>query len=153
MTSSLRVILGDQLSLNIATLKECDKANDIIVMCEVWDEATYVPHHKKKIAFIFSVMRHYADHLRNQGFNVHYTRFENPENTKSFTGEVEKAIQIYAPQSLIITYPGEYRVLSEIKSWEDKFRIPILILEDDRFLLRDFFLSLWLLRRFRKIEE
>jgi deoxyribodipyrimidine photolyase-related protein len=134
MTRSLRVILGDQLSLNIAALKKCDKANDIIVMCEVWDEATYVPHHKKKIAFIFSAMRHFAENLISQGFNVHYTRLESPKNTKSFTGEVEKAIQINSPQSIVITYPGEYRVLSEIESWKDKFKIPIHLLEDDRFL-------------------
>lgn len=134
MTGSLRVILGDQLSLNIATLKECDKVNDVVVMCEVWDEATYVPHHKKKIAFIFSAMRHFADKLRSQGFNVHYTRLDNPENTKSFTGEVEKAIQIYSPQSIVITYPGEYRVLSEIESWKEKFKISLSILEDNRFL-------------------
>ena len=134
MPNLLRVILGDQLSLNISSLKGCDKQNDIILMCEVWDETTYVKHHKKKIAFLFSAMRHFADNLKNSGFRVHYTKLDDIDNRKSFVGEVEKAIQIYKPQSINITYPGEYRVLIDIQSWEEKFKIPVHILEDTRFL-------------------
>jgi deoxyribodipyrimidine photolyase-related protein len=53
----LRLILGDQLSHSIATLNDCDKQNDIVFICEVMAEATYVHHHKKKIAYLFSAMR------------------------------------------------------------------------------------------------
>ncbi|MFT5709294.1 MAG: deoxyribodipyrimidine photolyase-related protein, partial [Oceanospirillaceae bacterium] len=56
--STLRLILGDQLSHTISSLDGCDRAKDIILICEVWEEATYVNHHKKKIAFLFSAMRH-----------------------------------------------------------------------------------------------
>ncbi len=58
--TTLRLILGDQLSTSISSLNDCDKAKDIILMCEVWQEATYVKHHKKKIAFLLSAMRHFA---------------------------------------------------------------------------------------------
>ena len=36
----------------------------VILMMEVWDEATYVRHHKQKIVLIFSAMRHFAEELR-----------------------------------------------------------------------------------------
>ncbi|MGB1743113.1 MAG: cryptochrome/photolyase family protein, partial [Cycloclasticus sp.] len=49
--SSIRLILGDQLSQSISSLKDYNPDTDIILMCEVWNEATYVKHHKKKIAF------------------------------------------------------------------------------------------------------
>lgn len=39
MTGTLRLVLGDQLSLDLSSLKDADKT-DIILMCEVWDEAT-----------------------------------------------------------------------------------------------------------------
>lgn len=52
--SVLRLILGDQLSEDISSLKGADRHKDVILICEVWDEATYVRHHKKKIAFLFS---------------------------------------------------------------------------------------------------
>jgi len=59
MKKALRLILGDQLSHDISSLEDATPQTDIILMCEVRTEATYVKHHKKKIAFIFSAMRHY----------------------------------------------------------------------------------------------
>ena len=53
MEKTLRLILGDQLSQSISSLEDCDKANDIILMCEVLEEATYVKHHKKRSFFYF----------------------------------------------------------------------------------------------------
>ena len=50
--STLRLILGDQLTPDISSLKDADKSNDIILLCEVFDEAVYVKHHQKKIAFL-----------------------------------------------------------------------------------------------------
>ena len=54
---NLILILGDQLSAGISSLREGDKTRDRILMVEVRDEATYVRHHKKKIAFVFSAKR------------------------------------------------------------------------------------------------
>ena len=51
----LILILGDQLSPTLASLADADPARDVILMAEVMAEATYVRHHKQKIAFIFSV--------------------------------------------------------------------------------------------------
>ncbi|MEX0300531.1 MAG: cryptochrome/photolyase family protein, partial [Kordiimonas sp.] len=72
--TALRFIMGDQLNQAISSLRYIDPANDIILMCEVWQEATSVKHHKKKIAFIFSAMRHFANELSAKGYRVHYTK-------------------------------------------------------------------------------
>ena len=58
--TTLRLVLGDQLSLDLSSLRDMDRARDTVLMCEVADETTYVPHHKKKIAFILAAMRHFA---------------------------------------------------------------------------------------------
>ncbi|WJG10760.1 cryptochrome/photolyase family protein [Aliiglaciecola sp. LCG003] len=129
---SLRLILGDQLSHSISSLADTDKSTDVILMCEVWDEATYVKHHKKKIAFIFSAMRHFAQELRAKGYQVHYTQLDDVDNTGSFSGEVTRAIERFAPTELIVTEPGEYRVLNDIKSWNCS--VPVQIRADQRFL-------------------
>ena len=63
----LRVVLGDQLSMNVSSLVDC-KPSDIILMAEVWDEATYVKHHKKKIALVFSAMRHFSQALKKKNY-------------------------------------------------------------------------------------
>ena len=52
--SALILVMGDQLSFDIPALKAGNKQNDIVLLAELREEASYVRHHKKKIAFIFS---------------------------------------------------------------------------------------------------
>lgn len=132
--SILRLVLGDQLSEDISSLQGCDKDSDITLMCEVWDEATYVKHHKKKVAFLFSAMRHFAAGLQAKGFRVVYTKLDDHDNAGSFKGEVKRLLKKHVFQRIIITYPGEFRVLEDMRSWEMEFGIPVEIRADDLFL-------------------
>ena len=86
--SNLILVLGDQLTLDIAALKKADKSKDYIIMAEVDAEAEYVKHHPKKIAFIFSAMRHFATRLRTLGWKVLYSEIDDPENSQNIIGEV-----------------------------------------------------------------
>ena len=54
---NLILVLGDQLSPNLASLRAARPERDAVLLVEVREEATYVKHHKKKIAFLFSAMR------------------------------------------------------------------------------------------------
>ncbi|HIL28235.1 MAG TPA: cryptochrome/photolyase family protein, partial [Micavibrio sp.] len=128
------MILGDQLSPDLASLKGFDPNRDHILMCEVFEEATYVKHHKKKIAFLFSAMRHFAKELDNKGFNIRYTKLDDKDNAGSFSGEIERAVKDFNPEKIIVTEPGEYRVLHDMKSWEERFNVSVEIRRDDRFL-------------------
>ncbi|MFN7613353.1 MAG: cryptochrome/photolyase family protein, partial [Alphaproteobacteria bacterium] len=102
--------------------------------CEVMEEASYVPHHPKKIAFLFSAMRHFAAELEAKGVRVRSVRLNDAENTGSFTGEAERAVKALGVSRLIVTEPGEYRVREMIKNWAATLGIPIEILPDTRFL-------------------
>ena len=62
----LRLILGDQLSPEISSLNDI-APDDVILMAELKAEAGYANHHQKKIAFIFSAMRHFAEELKTAG--------------------------------------------------------------------------------------
>lgn len=130
---TLRVILGDQLSTDIVTLRDCDE-DDIILMAEVMDEASYAKHHKKKLIFVFSSMRHFAEKLRQQGQHVTYVSLDDPNNTHSITSEVNRHIAMFKPNQVVITLASEYRLTKEIKTWQDNFSVPIIYHEDDRFL-------------------
>ena len=44
---TIRLIFGDQLSHNLATLRDINPARDVVLMAEVMEECTYVPHHPK----------------------------------------------------------------------------------------------------------
>jgi deoxyribodipyrimidine photolyase-related protein len=127
-------ILGDQLSPTLTSLSDADPACDVILMAEVMGEATYVRHHKQKIAFIFSAMRHFADELRAQGFTVRYTRLNDPDNVGSLSGELRRAAEALQPETVIVTEPGEWRVLEDIKGWGQLLARPVEIRPDTRFL-------------------
>ena len=131
---NLILILGDQLSRNISSLQGIDKKKDTILICEVWDEATYVRHHKKKIAFLFSAMRHFAEELKQDGFNVRYIKLGDDGNAGSFKGEVKRAAQELKVDQVIVTEPNEYRVLDDMRCWSDDLEIDLEIRNDDRYL-------------------
>jgi len=131
--SALRFILGDQLSRSIPALRGIDRDRDHVLMVEVAEETTYVPHHKQKIAFVLSAMRHFAEALRADGIAVDYVRLDDPDNTGSFTGELERAVRRRLPEEVFVTEPGEYRVLEAIEGWNARLNIPVHLRPDDRF--------------------
>ncbi len=131
---NLVLILGDQLTETISSLRAADRTRDRVLMVEVVEEATYVRHHKKKIAFLFSAMRHFAESLKQAGWNVGYVTLDAPENTGSFTGEVARAVERASPAKLLVTEPGEWRVRAAMDDWGQLLGIPVEILDDDRFI-------------------
>ncbi|MBO6813838.1 MAG: cryptochrome/photolyase family protein [Rhizobiaceae bacterium] len=130
----LILVLGDQLSPEISSLKAASREVDHVLMCEVMEEATYVKHHKKKIAFIFSAMRHFAEALGKDDWQVDYIKLNDRDNTGSIEGEVERAINRHSPEALLMTEAGEWRLVEKMRGWSRKFGLPVEILDDDRFI-------------------
>ena len=130
----LILVLGDQLTPTLSSLAGGDPARDRVLMAELQDEATYVRHHKKKIAFVFSAMRHFAEELRGRGWSVDYVTLEAADNRGSFTAQLGDAIARHRPERLVVTEAGEWRVLQMQESWQAQFSLPVDILPDDRFL-------------------
>ena len=139
----LVLVLGDQLSPDVSSLKACDPARDMVLMCEVAEEATYVRHHKKKIIFLFSAMRHFADELRGLGWAVSYTKLDDAGNAGSFTGEAARAIAAHRPDRMVVTEPGEWRLLHAMSGWSARFGLPVDALPDDRFISRNADFAAW----------
>ena len=130
----LRFLLGDQLTRSVSALRDLDKKRDTVLMVEVADETTYVPHHPQKIVFILSAMRHFAEALKKDGINVDYVKLDDPKNTGSFTGELQRALTRHTSDSVVMTEPGEWRVLQMMQDWRETLPVPLTIREDDRFI-------------------
>ena len=131
--SILRIVLGDQLSLDFSALAGLDLGRDMVLMMEVAEEGTYVPHHKQKIVLVLSAMRHFADELRLRGVAVDYVRLDAPANTGTLSGEVQRAIARHRPDRLVITEPGEWRVQVMVKTWAVLTGRPVEVRPDNRF--------------------
>jgi len=126
----LVLVLGDQLTPKIPALRHADRTRDLVVMAEVMDEATYVPHHPKKIALFFTAMRKFAARLESEGWRVAYTRLDDPDNAGSIPGELLRRAEETGAREVIATEPGEWRLIGLL----DDLPLPVTQHEDDRFL-------------------
>ena len=99
-------------------------------MAEVDAEAEYVKHHPKKIAFIFSAMRHFADTLKASGWRVLYSKIDDPQNSHNIIGEVLRYAEKVEANELFVTKPGEWRLIELLENTPLK----VSIIEDDRFI-------------------
>ncbi len=126
----LVLVLGDQLTPDIAALRQADKAQDLVVMAEVATETQYVPHHPKKIAFVLASMRKFADRLRADGWQVAYTTLDDPQNAGSVPGELLRRASDTGATQVLTTRPGEWRLIAAL----EEVPLHLEALEDDRFL-------------------
>ncbi|PWK59265.1 cryptochrome/photolyase family protein [Roseicyclus mahoneyensis] len=130
MVSRLVLVLGDQLTESLSALREADRDRDIVVMAEVMGEAAYVPHHPKKIAFLFAAMRKFAARLESQGWSVRYTRLDDPDNTQTIPGELIRRASETGAHEVLATEPGEFRLIAAL----EECPLPVHIFPDDRFV-------------------
>jgi len=126
-------ILGDQLSPDMTSLRAGNKDRDVVLISEVAAETGYVPHHKKKIAFVLSAMRHFAAELEQSGWSVDLVRLDDSGNSGTITGEIERAVERHRCGSVLVTEPGEWRLQSALEDCAKAIKVPLRILDDDRF--------------------
>jgi len=130
MVKRLILVMGDQLSPLLSSLQEANKETDVVVMAEVADEASYVPHHPKKIVLIFAAMRKFAAKLRAAGWQVAYTHLDDPHNSGSISGELLRHAESSGATEVLVTEPTEWRVISLLEDMP----LPVTMLPDTRFI-------------------
>jgi deoxyribodipyrimidine photolyase-related protein len=131
---ALRLVLGDQLSDGLSALRDLDPAADQVLMAEVLDEATYVRHHKQKVALVFASMRKFAARLAAHGARVRYVRIDDPASTGSIAGELQRALGDGRFGRVVLTECGELRLAEALAAFVLTSTVPVSVREDDRFL-------------------
>jgi deoxyribodipyrimidine photolyase-related protein len=136
----LVVVLGDQLDHHAAGLDGFDPKKDCIWMAEVKQESCHVPSSKQRITLFLSAMRHFAKELRARSWPLDYIELNDPLNTANLGGELKRAIRKHQPDKLIMTAPGDWRVLKEIQAAATSCSLALEIREDRHFFstVRDF---------------
>ena len=132
--TTLIPILGDQLSFSLSSLQDADPTSSILLMMEVGDETTYVRHHRRKLAYILSAMRHHALALEQAGWRVDYVKLDDPDNGGSFNGEIARAVARHGAERIVVTEAGEWRVQAMLEAWQTLFGIPVEIRTDTRYI-------------------
>ena len=137
---TLVVVLGDQLDLDAAAFDGFDPAHDAVWMSEVNEESTHVWSGKPRIAMFLAAMRHFAALLRAAGRPLHYTRLDDPDNRGSLARALLASIDTLAPQRLVMTAPGDWRVWQSLKAVAEGAGLVLEVREDRHFYttVRDF---------------
>ncbi|MFY0660370.1 MAG: cryptochrome/photolyase family protein [Shimia sp.] len=130
----LILVLGDQLSLTLSALRDARKDRDVILMAEVAAEASYVPHHKKKIAFLFSAMRHHVDLLRREGWTVRFVQLDDRDNKGTLPDQLSQELATFGLSQVVMTEPGEYCLKHALLDWVAQNGVALDMREDTRFV-------------------
>ena len=132
--TDLVLVLGDQLSRDLPSLRQARPDEADILMVEAISETGYVWHHRKKIVLILAAMRHFSIELEAASSRVIYHRLDQDKPCRDFTDAVTRALAARDYDRIILTEPGEWRLRAEFETWQARFDVPVVILEDDRFL-------------------
>ena len=130
---NLVIILGDQLDPDLSALDGFDPARDRVWMAEVAQESTHVWSHKARIALFLSAMRHHAESLRSRGYPLDYLALETHAHS-SLGDALTASIAELKPQTLILTLPGDHRVLTQLREVAAHHDLPLDLRVDRHFI-------------------
>jgi deoxyribodipyrimidine photolyase-related protein len=132
---SLVLVLGDQLDLDSAAFDDFDACVDAVWMAEVVEESTHVWASKPRIAMFLTAMRHFALALQAANRPLHYARLDAPGNHGSLAAQLQADIESLRPTALVMTAPGDWRVLQAIKTVAEACGLPLDVREDRHFFV------------------
>jgi deoxyribodipyrimidine photolyase-related protein len=127
------LVLGDQLDLEAAAFDDFDPGVDAVWMAEVAEESTHVWSSRARIALFLAAMRHFALALEAAGRPLHYTRLDAPGNRGSLAAQLRADIERLQPARLVMTWPGDWRVMQAIQSVATACDVPLEIRPDRHF--------------------
>ncbi|NCT85409.1 MAG: cryptochrome/photolyase family protein [Comamonadaceae bacterium] len=129
----LVLVLGDQLDLDASAFDGFDPAQDAAWMAEVAEESTQVWSSQPRIAVFLAGMRHFAAALREAGRPLHYRRLDDPATRESLAAQLAADIAALRPQRLVLTRPGDWRVLQALQAVAAAAGLPLDLREDRHF--------------------
>jgi deoxyribodipyrimidine photolyase-related protein len=129
----LVLVLGDQLDLQAAAFDGFDAQQDRVWMAEVAEESTHIRSSQARIALFLSAMRHFAADLRAAGRPLHYVRLDDASNHGSLATQLAHDLAALRPRELVLTAPGDWRVLQALQATAQAAGLPLEIREDRHF--------------------
>jgi deoxyribodipyrimidine photolyase-related protein len=101
------LVLGDQLNRSLGALAKADPGRDRVVMVESDAKLMQRPWHRQKLAYLLSAMRHFADELRDEGFDV----------TRRRAVSLRDGLSGVDPAALVVMAPSSWDLRRLLESW------------------------------------
>jgi deoxyribodipyrimidine photolyase-related protein len=133
-------VFEDQLSPTLASLREVPDAPVFMVESRThWNEW---PFHKRRIAFLASGMRHFADELRRAGREVHYNSLRDKPYRDSISA-IRQFINTTKASRITIAEPSEYHTKVWAKAVLKSVGVEPVFVDNDLFLTDRVDFSRW----------
>jgi deoxyribodipyrimidine photolyase-related protein len=129
----LVIVLGDQLDIDSSAFDDFDRDHDAVLMAEVREESTHVWSSRIRIAQFLAAMRHFAAELRARGRRVEYIALDAVDNSGHLGGELRRAVSRLQPQQLVMTAPGDWRVLMALQEVARSAGVTLDVRDDRHF--------------------
>jgi deoxyribodipyrimidine photolyase-related protein len=129
----LVVVLGDQLNHDASVWDGFDGALDVAWMAEVAEESTHVWSSKQRTTLFLSAMRHFAAELRRNHVPLRYRALDDDGNLGSLGGELSAALRSLAPERVLVTQPGDWRVERMLTDAAAAAGVPLEVRTDRTF--------------------
>jgi deoxyribodipyrimidine photolyase-related protein len=130
----LIVVLGDQLDADAAAFDDFDPMQDAVWMAETTQESTHVPSSKNRSVMFLSAMRHFALALRSLQRRVCYQHLDDAQAAPTLSQALARDVAALGPQRLIMTEPGEWRVLHDLRHTAHTLGVPLEVRPDRHFM-------------------
>lgn len=129
----LIIVLGDQLDEQSTAFANFDPSQDMVWMAEVSEESTHVWSAKQRIAVFLSAMRHFAETLQSKSIPVDYFHLDAADNGGTLADALAQAIDRWRPVQLVLTAPGDWRVLQSLRKVSRDTGVPLDLRDDTHF--------------------
>jgi deoxyribodipyrimidine photolyase-related protein len=129
----LVLVLGDQLDAESSAFDGFDPAQDAVWMAEVAEESTHVWSSQPRIAVFLAAMRHFAAVIRERGWALHRQKLDDADAAPSLATALERSIAALRPAGLVLTAPGDWRVLDSLRAVAQRCGVPLELRDDRHF--------------------
>lgn len=120
---------ADQLNPGISSLAGVEPADCVVLMVESLHRARMKPHHKQKLVFLWSAMRHFAEELKSRGYEVDYY-----ETQPDFKTAFKQHLQKYEPQRVRLMERAEFGCTRHVANVINGYGIATEVTPNNQFL-------------------
>ncbi len=123
-------ILPDQLSPTNAALALGVRRSDRVLLIESRSQGHFLRYHKKRLTLVFAAMRHFAETLRQEGWQVDYYPFED---TPDYAAGLKNHLAQFPGTRIFLAEPNDWPTTEVVRKLSSKF--PLEAVPTVQFLL------------------
>ena len=128
----LGIILPDDLARNNKTLQNLE-GQDTLLLYEPCDTFYQINHHKQKIVFLISALRHWKEELAKKYSNIIHIKISKNHQT-DFMNELQNIYETERFDVIHITQPSDHNTLTQLMFFGSKNKITLKIHQDTKFI-------------------